>query len=144
MLPAPYTNWREQNFTYGTGWSAAMAAVGAGANLQVTLADDAPFICYYLQGVVRQGAAGAEVILLNWAGEVMITESASGKTLMNVAIPFDLLMGNGRDQFPLPPPRIYAKSSTIQIAVTSNVVARTQVAVALVGSKLFPPNGMMV
>jgi hypothetical protein len=128
---------REQNFVYGTGWSAAMVAAGAVANIQIVLADDAPFMVYYYTAHVRQGIQDCEVLVQNWAGTVLITETAAGKIMFNLAIPLDAIAGNGRDVYPLPPPRLLQKSTTVAFAITSNIATRTQVFFCMHGSKLY-------
>ena len=127
----------EENFMYTTGWSPGMAGVGAANEMPILISSDAPFKAYYLTLTVRQGVAGAEVLVANWAGDVNINDSSLGKDLMNLPIPADAIAGTGQLPYNLSPPRIFAASTTVVVTFTSNVVARTQCSLTLHGSKLF-------
>lgn len=130
-------NFREENFIYTTGWSDPIAAIGAAAQMNITVAADASFKAYYLTIAVRQGAVGTELLVVNWAGDVNLNDSAIGKTLMNVPVPVDSLAGNGPWPYNLTPPRIFAARSTIVVTFTSNVATRTECNLSLHGSKLY-------
>lgn len=132
-----YAGWREDNFIYSTGWSDAMAAAGAVVNPQIAIAADAPFKCYYITAAIKQGQVGAEVLVLNWAGTVIIKDSALGKDLMNVEIPVDAIGGNGQLPYILTPPRIFNVNTTIVFTITSNVAATTFVNFCFHGAKLY-------
>ena len=128
---------REENFIYTTGWSAAMAAAGANAQLTLSIAADAPFKAYYLTVSVRQGAAGAELLVAAWAGDVQINDAQVGKNIFNAAGPVDCLAGSGQLPYILTPPRIFAASTSIIVTFTSNVATRTQANLCLHGAKLY-------
>lgn len=128
---------REENFFYSTGWLAQMTAVGQTVAGNISIAADTPFKIYYLTVHVRQGAQGTELLVLTWAGDIQIADSAVGKTFFNVPTAVDAIAGNGRDPYVLTPPRIVASNSTLVVSVTSNVVTRTQVQVVLHGAKLY-------
>lgn len=138
-MPIPQKIMREENFFYTTGWSAAMAAAGAAVNMQILVGADAPFKCYYVTAHVRQGVAGAELLVLNWAGEIVWRDNVLGKELMNAAMPLDAIAGIGSDVYPMPPPRIFDVATTLTFTATSNVAARTQVNIVLHGAKLKNP-----
>lgn len=130
-------NYREENFYYATGWSPQMAAVGAAVTVNINIAADSPFKAYYMTIAVRQGAAGAELLVANWAGDIQINDSQVGKNLLNIAGPVDALAGNGQFPYNLAPPRIFASNATIIVTFTSNVVTRTQCNLVLHGAKMF-------
>jgi hypothetical protein len=129
-------SYRKQNFYYTTGWSVAMAGVGQVANEVLLVSNDAPFLCFYTTATVRQGIAGAEVIVLDWAGDIVWHDNVIGTDLMNEAMPLEALAGNGRDPYNLPPPRVFHKATTLTFTFTSNVATRTQVNITLHGAKL--------
>lgn len=129
---------REENFWYATGWTAAVSAIGGTATGQILLSADAMFKAYYLTMHVRQGAAGSEVIVLNAACDVLINEAQVGKNLSNVAMPVDALVSNGQNMYVLAPPRIFTGNTTIVLTFTSNVATRTQFNCVLHGAKLIP------
>jgi len=128
---------REENFLYSTGWSGAIAAVGGVAAMTLSIAADAPFKAYYLTVSVRQGAAGAELLVVAFAGDIQINDSQVGKNFFNVAGPIDSIAGSGQRPYILTPPRIFAASTSILFTVTSNVATRTQVNVTMHGAKLY-------
>jgi len=130
--------YREENFWFTSGFSAPMAGVGATATVQILLSADAVYKAYRLTLHVEQGAAGAELIVLNWAGTVMITEAQTGHNLMNAPIPADALVGNGQNPYDLAPPRVWAGNTTLIFTFASNVATRTLCNVVLHGCKLIP------
>lgn len=134
----PLDDYMLQNFFYTTGWSAQMIAVGGVANMQILISQDAPFLVYYVTAAVRQGAAGTEVLVANWAGDIVWRDQSVGADLMNVAMPLDALAGNGRDVYDLAPPRVFQNNSTLTFTATSNVATRTQVNIVLAGAKMYP------
>ena len=127
---------KEANFFYTTGWSDAMAAAGAAVNMQLLIGADADFKCYYVTVHVRQGIAGAELLVANWAGDIVWRDNVYGMDLMNEAMPIDAIAGIGSDVYALPPPRIFNVSTTLTFTATSNVATRTQVNIVLHGAKL--------
>jgi len=132
----PVQRLNEEQFIYGSGWSAAVAAAGATANLTINILADADFKCYYFTTAVRQGVAGAEVLVANWAGTINVFYAQSGKTVSDTPIPVDAVVGFGRDPYVLPRPRIFEANTTVTIQVTSNVGTRTQVFFCMHGAKL--------
>ncbi len=131
---------REENFFYTTGWSDAMAAPGAAVNMQLLVGADAPFKCYYVTVHVRQGVEDCELLVANWAGDIVWRDNVIGKDLMNQAMPVDAIAGIGSDVYNMPPPRIFNVSTTLTFTVTSNIATRTQVCIVLHGAKLKRPS----
>lgn len=129
--------YREENFFYTTGWSAAMAAAGAVVNMHINIASDANFKAYYLTASIRQGIAGAEVLVAAFAGDVQINDSQVGKNLFNIAAPIAAIAGTGQFPYNFAPPRLFASNATVIFQVISNVATRTQVAFTLHGAKLY-------
>lgn len=130
-------NFREEAFYYSTGWSDPMTGVGMAVNQQINIASDANFKAYYYTVAVRQGNAGAEVLVLAFAGDVQINDTQVGKSLFNIASPVVAIAGNGQLPYNLAPPRIFASNSVLVFVTTSNVLTRTQVNYTLHGAKLF-------
>ena len=132
----PNVAYREENFLYTTGWSAPMIAAGQAENLVIMIGADAPFKCYYVTIHVAQGLENCELLVQDWAGEIVWRDNVIGKDLMNMALPIDALAGNGRDVYNMAPPRIFNLSTTLTFTVTSNVVTRTIVCIVLHGAKM--------
>ena len=133
-----YDGWREENFFYSTGWSDPMTAIAQTVNSQIEIASDSVFKAYYFTLAVRQGAAGSELLVVNWAGDVQINDSSIGKNFFNVPTPVLAIQGNGELPYNVAPPRIFASQVTMVIAFTSNVATRTEAHLTIHGAKLFP------
>lgn len=131
--------WREETFFYTTGWSDPMTAAGQAVNMQILVGADAPFKCYYVTSHIRQGALGTELLVLNWAGDIVWRDNVIGKDLMNAAMPLDALAGDGRDVYNMAPPRVFNVATTLTFTATSNVATRTEVNITLHGAKLKDP-----
>lgn len=132
-----YDGWREENFFYTTGWSDPMTAIAQTVNSQIEIASDSLFKAYYYTVAVRQGVAGAEVLVVNWAGDIQINDSSIGKNFFNTPGPINGIQGDGQFPYNLAPPRIFASQSTLVISFTSNVATRTEVNLMIHGAKLF-------
>jgi len=113
-----------------------MAAPGAAVNMQILIGADAPFKCYYITIHVAQGVEDCELLVQNWAGEIVMRDNVIGKDLMNMALPIDALAGDGRDVYNVAPPRIFNISTTLTFTVTSNIATRTIVCIVLHGAKM--------
>ena len=129
----------EENFLYTTGWSDPMIAPGQAVNLVIMIGADAPFKCYYVTIHVAQGLEDCELLVQNWAGDIVWRDNVIGKDLMNMALPIDALAGNGRDVYNLAPPRIFNMATTLTFTITSNIVTRTIVSIVLHGAKMKRP-----
>ena len=102
-----YDGWREENFFYSTGWSDPMTAIAQTVNSQIEIASDSVFKAYYFTLAVRQGAAGSELLVVNWAGDVQINDSSIGKNFFNVPTPVSAIQGKWRVALqPCSPPDI--------------------------------------
>lgn len=130
--------YREEFFLYTTGWSDPVAAIGANIVQQISISEDAVFKAYYLTLHIRQGAPGAELIVLNFSGTISIEDSSLGKTLMNVPIPCDALVANGQNVYNFAPPRLFNGNSTIIITTVPPVADATAACIVLHGAKLLP------
>lgn len=69
---------------------------------------------------------------------VIITDTGSGRQLMNVAIAIGAMFGLAREPFILPIPKIIAARSNLQIVVTSFEAAVTpSISLNFIGNKIF-------
>lgn len=128
---------RKENFFFTTGWSAAMALAGAIATANILIAADAPFLCYRISGHVKQGAAGAAVMVTTWGGDVQINESNINRNLFNLAGAMDMFVAPGAPPYDLTPPRLFAANTTVIVTFTSDVATNTYCQLILHGAKLF-------
>lgn len=124
--------YRPEVFYYSSGPSAAMAAVGATATVNIQIAGDAPFVVNKIHLMVTQ----ASLVVGNWGGTVNIDFSNAGISLSNVAFPADLLTPIGRPVFTLDYPAQLAANTVLVITFTSPVVTATVCNLTLIGAKL--------
>lgn len=69
---------------------------------------------------------------------ILITDTGSGRRLMNEAIPIPALFGNGQLPFILPTPKVFKPQSTISIQVANYSAASTyNLYISIHGAKLW-------
>lgn len=70
---------------------------------------------------------------------LQITDTGSGKSLMNTPLPIGAFMGDGKRPYRLARPRVFMRNATIQLAFTSFVAAGTiyQIQVVFHGYKIY-------
>ena len=124
----------KQAFVYTTGWVKLPITVGGTIDKSLAILADAPFICNYITGQVRQAA----LLVTTWAGDIQISDSGRGRTLFNSAIPFDAIAGNARQPYPFDPPRLFRMNSTLLITFTTNVTTVGDIQISFHGNKIFP------
>jgi len=124
-------------FTYSTGRFAIAPAAAVTQNIAIQA--DADFEVIKL--TYSADVAGAAITNNTYPipnVTVLITDSGSGRQLMNVAVPLETLFGIGKEPFILPQPRILSARSNIAITVTSFEAANTNnISFSLVGNKIF-------
>lgn len=136
---APSKYMAKDFFVYQIPFTSAIAAGGQATN-QVTLDADADFLwqkftCYAAVGSDGQTESTRVVPGLS----VIITDTASGRQLMNSAVPLAALIGTGPLPFILPTPKIFQSRGTIsaQLQNLTDNTTYSQVYLAFVGTKLF-------
>lgn len=69
---------------------------------------------------------------------VLITDTGSGRQLMNAAVPISTIFGEADNPFILPEPKIFTAKSTIQVQVTNfdAAAATVQLFLAFIGRKI--------
>lgn len=122
-------------------YEAAVAALGVGlsANDVINIEADSDFI---LQKLTYQadlaGVAQLDGTRVIPNVLVQLTDTGSGRQLMQNPIPIPSFFGIGAIPFILPNPRLFMRNSTIQIAFTSFEVAATPtVRLAFIGYKIY-------
>jgi hypothetical protein len=123
-------------FMYATDWSTALDTAGGTTPQTVTISSDAWFQVNSIQIAVRQGNANAELIVLTWAGTVLLLNTGTGSQFSNVPIAVDSLRGEGNRPHYLEPPVLLGAKSSVLITWTTNVTTRTQAAIVFEGLKL--------
>lgn len=123
-------------FVYATDWCDALTTAGGATAQTVTISSDAWFQVNSIQIAVRQGDANTELIVLNWAGTVLLLNTGTGSQFSNVAMAVDSLRGEGNRPHYLEPPVLLGAKSSVLITWTTNVTTRTQACIAFEGLKL--------
>ena len=122
-------------------YEAVVAALGVGlsANDVINIEADSDFILQKLTFEADiAGAAQTEATRIIPNVLVQLTDTGSGRQLMQNPIPVSSFFGIGAIPFILPNPRLFMRNSTIQIAFTSFEAAITpDVRLAFIGYKIY-------
>lgn len=129
---------RRRDFYVYEALATAIAAGGA-ANDTIQIEADADFI---LQKLTYQadlaGVAQTDATRVIPNVSVILTDTGSGRQLMNTAIPITSIFGTGRVPFILPNPRLFMRNSVLQVAFTSFEAAATPtIRLAFIGYKIY-------
>ena len=117
-----------------------LIAVGALTNDVINIEADSDFILQKLtyQADVGSGAAQTDATRVIPNVLLQITDTGSGRQLMQNPIPIPSFFGTGRVPFILPNPRLFMRNSTIALAFTSFEAAITPtVRLAFIGYKIY-------
>jgi hypothetical protein len=123
-------------------YEAETLAIGVGVSTNDTIAieADSDFIlqklCYQADDGTGATYTDSSRIIPNVS--IQITDTGSGRQLMQNPIPVSSFFGTGQLPFILPNPRLFMRNSTIQIAFTSFEAAITpSVRLAFIGYKVY-------
>lgn len=123
-----------QYFAYSSGWITTLAVAGNAQVGTLNIAADADFQANYMTITIRQ----AGLSIANFGGDILITDSARGRQLFNVASAIQAFAGNGQLPYPFNPPRLFRKNSSIVIVVTNPALATaTDVQIVFHGNKIY-------
>jgi hypothetical protein len=106
---------RKDFYVYQT--SVASLAAAASTSTTIAIEADSNFWLQKLTFNAVVGANGANLPTPNVL--ILITDTGSGRQLMNATIAVPALFGNGTLPFILPNPRLFRRNSTISFAWTS-------------------------
>jgi hypothetical protein len=122
-----------EGFIYSTGPIALAAAAGAAAAANINIAADADFQANYITVTVAQ----ANALIVNFDGTIIINDSAGGRTWSNVNIPIESIRGTGQLPYPINPPKLIRRNTTLVVnCVNSAAGVATVIHVSLHGNKL--------
>ena len=114
-------------------------AVGASTNDVIAIEADSDFICQkltYEADLAGVAQLSGTRIIPNVS--VQITDTGSGRQLMQNPIPIPSIFGSGELPFILPNPRLFMRNSTLQVAFTSFEAAATPtIRLSFVGYKIY-------
>lgn len=126
-------------FTYTIPFVAALAPSGQTSG-NFTLDADSDFLWQKFAAYAQVASDGTTVSNEILPGvTIIITDTASGRNLMNNPVPLASLSGSGRLPFILPTPKVFQARGTVQVQL-SNItdgVTYSQIYLAFEGTKLF-------
>lgn len=130
-------NFRQDYFVYES--EALALAAGASANDTINIEADSDFVlqklAYFADIAAAAQTASSRVIPLV---TVQITDTGSGRQLMQNPIPVPSIFGTGELPHILPNPRLFMANSTIQVAYTNFDAASTyNLRLAFIGYKSY-------
>ncbi len=129
----------KDTFTYSTSFSNANLTAGNTVTNNLAIQADADFIILAQTFEADVAAAGqtfssATYPLVN----VLLTDTGSGRQLMNQAVPVPSIFGNGQFPFVLPQPKKLDARSNLAVAVTNRDAAQAyNLTLNFIGAKLF-------
>jgi len=139
LLPNPQAaNLKSEFFTYSTLFTSI--ANGVTQTQSVNIQADSFFTIQKLAWMADlAGAAVTASTVVVPLVKVLITDTGSGRQLMDQAIPLSTIFGTGQLPFILPTPRIIQPSSTLQVQVTNYSAATTytNLMLAFIGAKTY-------
>jgi len=124
-------NYQKDWFLYSSGFVTAGSAITVTSTINV--AADTDFEAKYITMECRQ----ANVLVATHGGTINVLFTAIGKTLSNVAIPIDAILGTGQRPYYLTPPKILPANGNIVIQFTNNVATSTDFCLTFHGNKLY-------
>lgn len=112
-------------FWYGAGVSGLSAAAPTATAL-INIDADADFYCIGLSYQADVAAAAlTESTNIIPLVTLQITDTSSGKALMNTPVPMGAFMGDGKRPYRFPRPRIFAANGTVQLNFVNFAAATT-------------------
>lgn len=117
----------------------ASIAAGASASGSINIQADSDFqvqkLTYMADLVGAAQTDGSRVIPLM---TILITDSGSGRQLMDRAVPVPAIFGTGEIPFILPQPKIFIARSTVTVAIANYSAATPYLLrLAFIGTKIF-------
>lgn len=117
-------------------------AAGAAATYQIPIQADSDFVVQkqnYFAEVAHAGqTANSRVIPLI---SVLITDTGSGRQIMDKALPLTTFFGTGENPFILPQPKVFKANTILQITASNFDAAQAyNLTLVFIGIKLFQIN----
>lgn len=124
-------------FIYGVSFLGL--APGASATNSVSIQADSDFIAQKLAySADLAGASQTDSSRVIALCDVLITDTGSGRQLMNSGVPISCFFGQGDSPFILPQPKIFRANTLISVTVTNNSAADTyNLKLSFIGVKSF-------
>lgn len=113
-------------FWYSHTAISTLASTAPNATALINLDADSDFYCVALSYHASVAdAALTEATNVIPLVRLQITDTGSGKALMNTPVPLSAIAGDGKRPYRLVRPRVFLSNATIQLAFTSYVAAGT-------------------
>jgi len=127
-------------FSYSILFTGIAAGGSSSGNINIQADSDFKIqkLTYFADIAAAAQTADTRVIPL---ATVLLTDSSSGRQLMDSAQPISNLFGTGEIPFILPTPKIFQARSTLTVQVNNFSTATTYtIRLSFIGAKLFPMN----
>lgn len=127
-------------FVYAPPLPFSNIAVGGNSTQQISIQADSDFLLEKMSFLTNQANAVQTYNTQTWPNlSVLITDTGSGRQLMNVAIPIVNLFGSGEKPFKLEEPKLFKANSIIQVQVFNfdAAVANYNTYLSFIGRKVF-------
>jgi hypothetical protein len=136
MDPNKYSS--EDYFVYDITLTLA-ASTSATGNINIQADSDFAWkkATYFADLAVAVQTAATRVIPI---ADILITDTGSGRQLMNEAVPINNLFGTGEIPFILPNPKVFRARSTLNIQVTNRAASEYTLKLSFIGAKMFLRN----
>ncbi len=127
-------------FTYQEDFSGANTVLsGASATGNINIQADSDFVLQkmtYYADIAAATQTDSSRVIPN--ATIVITDTGSGRQLMESAVPITALFGTGQLPFILPTPRLFQARSTINLIVANfDAVVDYNIRVSFIGYKLY-------
>lgn len=118
---------------------ASALAAGSSTALNVAIQADSDFILQKIGYAADiAGAAQTDSTRVVPLVTMLITDTGSGRQLMNAAAPITTFIGDGRLPFILPQPKMFVARTTVTLAIANYSAATTyNLRFSLIGTKVF-------
>lgn len=132
------------DYFWYAGRVSGLSSVAPNGNILINTDADSDFYCVAMSHFTDIAAAAeTESTSILPLVNVQITDTGSGKALMNTPVPVPSIMGDGKRPYRFVRPRVFLANATINMAFTAYVAAGTtyNISVILHGYKVYKTAG---
>lgn len=129
---------RKEFFIYGANFLAVAPAAAPTQNIAIQADSDFEVQKLTFASDLNAGVQTSSTITIPQC-TMIITDTGSGRQLMNQAIDFTTFFGNAQNPFILSVPKVFKANSNIAIVLTNYSAAQTyNIRLSLIGAKVYP------
>jgi hypothetical protein len=124
-------------FAYSTGVLALAATVGATVTSNIVVQADSDFVAEKFIYFADVGATLTSSTAVVPLAQIMITDTGSGRQLLNTPVNLDTIAGSGALPYILSRPKLFDANSVVQITLTNRVATAYNIEFVMAGRKRF-------